>query len=127
MTQAQEKRFGTILEQRRAELRREILTWRARLETDPSGDPIDQMCSIANRESVRDHIDRLAGLLRQVDNALRELREGNYGVCLRCEGQIPRKRLNAVPWAVCCVSCQEAMEEAGAFTPPEETHLAVMG
>jgi DnaK suppressor protein len=31
----------------------------------------------------------------------------HYGVCLECEEPISPKRLDAVPWARYCVSCQE--------------------
>ena len=46
--------------------------------------------------------------LRLVDEALDRLEAGDYGVCLRCEEQIPAKRLRALPWARYCVPCQEA-------------------
>ena len=31
----------------------------------------------------------------------------HYGVCPECEEPISAKRLDAVPWARYCVSCQE--------------------
>jgi DnaK suppressor protein len=32
-----------------------------------------------------------------------------YGVCLECEEPISQKRLDAVPWAKYCVTCQESI------------------
>lgn len=44
--------------------------------------------------------------LRQVEEALDRLDSGDYGVCLSCEEPIAAKRLNAIPWARYCVTCQ---------------------
>src|ERR1700683_5030385 len=46
-------------------------------------------------------------LLREVQDALRRIEQGTYGVCYECEEPISVKRLEAVPWAKFCVSCQE--------------------
>lgn len=46
-------------------------------------------------------------LLREIADALERLREGTYGTCPDCGMPISRKRLEAIPWARYCVSCQE--------------------
>jgi DnaK suppressor protein len=46
-------------------------------------------------------------LLREVDDALRRFQRGTYGICHECEEPISAKRLDAVPWAKYCVTCQE--------------------
>jgi DnaK suppressor protein len=48
-------------------------------------------------------------LLREVTDALRRIEQGAYGICLECEEPISTKRLDAVPWARYCVTCQEAV------------------
>jgi DnaK suppressor protein len=48
------------------------------------------------------------GQLRMIEEALDRMNSGDYGICLACEEPIPPKRLNAVPWARYCVSCQES-------------------
>ena len=48
-----------------------------------------------------------ASLLRQVEFALERITEGVYGICAECEKPISPKRLDAVPWAKFCISCQE--------------------
>jgi DnaK suppressor protein len=64
---------------------------------------------------------RLNGLeylqLRQVQEALDRLQAGDFGLCLRCEQQIPAKRLLALPWAKYCVRCQDqiSVEEPEEF------------
>ena len=37
------------------------------------------------------------------------MEQDHYGVCLECEEPISTKRLNAVPWARYCVTCQESI------------------
>src|ERR1044071_8048839 len=46
-------------------------------------------------------------VLRDIDAALLRLRDGSYGTCMDCGIAITRKRLDAVPWARFCVTCQE--------------------
>jgi RNA polymerase-binding protein DksA len=48
-----------------------------------------------------------AQLLRAIDDALRRLREGRYGICLKCGRQIPRARLKALPYAELCITCSQ--------------------
>jgi RNA polymerase-binding transcription factor len=49
--------------------------------------------------------DALAAKLADVDRALAKLDEGTYGLCDRCGAVIPQERLQALPWAVWCLSC----------------------
>jgi DnaK suppressor protein len=46
-------------------------------------------------------------LLREVEAAVRRIEQGTYGVCHECEEPISPKRLDALPWAKYCVTCQE--------------------
>jgi len=47
-----------------------------------------------------------------VQEALRRIERGGYGLCLQCNNEIPRKRLEVAPWVRHCVRCQE-LEERG--------------
>ena len=51
--------------------------------------------------------------LTRIDEALRRLEEGRYGVCEDCGTEIPLQRLQAAPYAACCVPCQESREGHG--------------
>ncbi len=46
-------------------------------------------------------------LLREISGALKRIELGSYGVCPECEEDISTKRLDAVPWARYCVTCQD--------------------
>jgi DnaK suppressor protein len=46
-------------------------------------------------------------LLREISDALHRIEHDTYGICPECEEPISTKRLDAVPWARFCVTCQE--------------------
>src|SRR5271157_3822135 len=46
-------------------------------------------------------------LLREVSDALLRIDHDHYGICMECDEPISVKRLEAVPWARYCVTCQE--------------------
>jgi DnaK suppressor protein len=46
-------------------------------------------------------------LLREISDALHRIDTDTYGICMECEEPISTKRLDAVPWARYCVTCQE--------------------
>jgi RNA polymerase-binding transcription factor len=47
--------------------------------------------------------------LRLIEEALDRIEAGDYGICLSCEEPIPAKRLEALPWAKFCVTCQQSL------------------
>ena len=46
-------------------------------------------------------------LLREISGALHRIETEQYGICMQCEEPISPKRLDALPWARYCVTCQE--------------------
>jgi DnaK suppressor protein len=46
-------------------------------------------------------------LLREISGALVRIDNGTYAICAECEEPISAKRLDALPWARYCVTCQE--------------------
>lgn len=49
--------------------------------------------------------------LNMIDEALRKIKDGTYGVCESCNKPIPQKRLMAMPYAKLCIKCQEDEEK----------------
>jgi len=49
-------------------------------------------------------------LVNQVDEAIGRIDDRRFGVCASCEDEMNLKRLEAVPWARLCISCQEKQE-----------------
>ncbi|HVO87539.1 MAG TPA: TraR/DksA family transcriptional regulator [Casimicrobiaceae bacterium] len=64
-------------------------------------------------------IDRHIEELRDIEAALRRIREGTYGVCIACGGEIEYARLRAYSTAKRCARCQAQHERthAHAGTP----------
>lgn len=48
--------------------------------------------------------------VNEIEEALRRLREGNYGVCETCGNAISKNRLKARPFATMCIGCKEKQE-----------------
>jgi DnaK suppressor protein len=57
--------------------------------------------------------------LHDIDESIRKIEEGSYGICEECGEEIGEKRLKVLPTATLCVVCQgnkerlEAIENAG--------------
>ena len=49
-------------------------------------------------------------LLAQVDAALHRIETGAYGTCERCGQLINPERLEALPYAIYCITCQAEVE-----------------
>lgn len=49
--------------------------------------------------------------LTLINEAIERLNNDEYGVCQNCEKDINPKRLDAIPWARYCLSCQELVEQ----------------
>ena len=48
--------------------------------------------------------------LQLVDSALARIENGHYGVCMSCGKKIPQERLQAIPYAILCISCKSSEE-----------------
>ena len=49
-------------------------------------------------------------LLREIDDALRRINDGTYGICENRGEQISPERLEAVPWTRLCIDCKRLEE-----------------
>ena len=50
-------------------------------------------------------------ILYELDDALKRIEDGTYGICEDCKTAIAKKRLVAVPYARLCVKCQSKKEK----------------
>ena len=76
--------------------------------------------AVADLETALDvaEVSRDAGELREVDAALLHLKDGTYGECVDCGGDIPFGRLHANPSASRFIACQERVEASQRRGPP---------
>ncbi|MBP7205275.1 MAG: TraR/DksA C4-type zinc finger protein [Candidatus Cloacimonetes bacterium] len=49
--------------------------------------------------------------IRLLNDALRKIYEGQYGVCEMCGENIKESRLEIIPYAKYCINCMEKMED----------------
>lgn len=86
-------------------------------QRDASGDLSGYTLHMA--DMATDHYDREFSLgiasaeqniIYEIDEALKRIQDGSYGVCFTCDKKISKKRLKAVPYAKHCVSCQQKEE-----------------
>lgn len=57
------------------------------------------------------NLDSQRAVIQQIDLALDKMREGSYGICEDCGGEIGERRLKVLPFARFCRECQETFEE----------------
>ena len=48
--------------------------------------------------------------LKLIESALTRINQGKYGHCIKCEKRIPTDRLEAIPYALMCVTCKAEEE-----------------
>ena len=106
MTKLEIKKYKEILEVKRRELEGNVRN-REGIVIEKTPDALDEVQHAGERELAIRNLDRETNLLRNVRGALARIDDGSFGVCLHCEEDINVKRLNAVPWAPYCITCQE--------------------
>jgi len=50
-------------------------------------------------------------LMYEIEEALKKITDGTYGVCEECKDLISKVRLKAIPYARLCLKCQEKKEK----------------
>ena len=82
-------------------------------EMEGEGSAMD-MADQASKSYTKEFMFSLSNLERQmiilVEEALDRIQDGSYGECTHCGEIVGRRRLEAVPWALLCVHCQELKE-----------------
>jgi DnaK suppressor protein len=79
-------------------------------DADTRADEVDVTNDLATAETYYAVSENLEKKLHEIENAIRRLSSGDYGLCRECEEQIPVKRLIAMPSAEFCIQCQAESE-----------------
>lgn len=102
--------------------RKELLALRDRLTSQVAHmreDSLKRDDEVNPEEDGTDAFDRLFALERAgcdqdiiftIDESIRAIDEGKYGVCDGCSSLIEKPRLQALPFAKNCIKCQSEME-----------------
>jgi DnaK suppressor protein len=84
---------------------RQMLKTEVDLEIDEA-DP-----GVHEREVATAVMEDLSRKLQEIENALRNLEKGHYGICEACGEPIDPERLEAIPEAAFCISCKMMVEK----------------
>ena len=106
--------FKKKLEERQQELRRIVSRTEQdgrAADSDSAQDIADKAANSYNKEFLFHQSNNERKLLQMVETALERVRQGSFGLCISCGGEINSKRLEAVPWTRHCIACQEKMEK----------------
>jgi len=87
------------------------MTYGKEADGDGAQDIADKASNSYTKEFLFSLSNSERDVLRLVDEALARVEGDRYGVCVVCEDELDRKRLEAVPWAKRCVTCQEKQEQ----------------
>ena len=116
---AKEQDFVKKMEKSLEDLKKEIFSSLESTNEDfkqivESVDPKD-LVDVASDDIDRKMIEAIGAqelrLLRMIDAALTRIKQGKYGICIKCGKKIPRERLEAIPYAIMCIDCKTAEEK----------------
>jgi DnaK suppressor protein len=100
-----------VLQNKRSELARAIRSQSAQLSVcESENDVLDRMQSMSARDEAVTFLDTFTSTLAKVDAALMAIELGVYGICVECDEPISSRRLQAIPWALHCIRCQETLD-----------------
>ena len=100
----------SVLAKRARELT-QSLAKRNQIIVERSADEFDDALLATERESSAQFLSQDLRLLREIEATRDRLRSSTYGVCLHCEEAIAPRRLQAIPWAAYCISCQGRVDD----------------
>lgn len=106
------KFFRELLEERRVELLREAERAVDGMIDDKENfpDPTDRASLESNRNFMLRIKDRERKLVSKIDEALKRIEDGSYGLCEECSEEIGVERLKARPVTTLCIDCKNAQE-----------------
>jgi DnaK suppressor protein len=120
------KKVKSLLEEKRAELQKSLgqlteayppfQTGEANRELQDWGEVAVDVNEMEDESSIRANQE---ALLTEVEEALKRIDKGSYGLCVECKQPIPEKRLEILPWAARDIHCQEQFEARKPQVPEE--------
>ena len=114
-----EREFITKMEKFLSDQKREIISNLVASSEDfreivEAMDPKD-LADVASDDIDRKMIEAMGSQelkrLGMIDSALTRIKQGKYGLCMKCGKKIPHERLEAIPYALMCIECKTAEEK----------------
>lgn len=92
------------------------------LHGETTGDVVDAALDTAQDEISSQLAEVESRELAHIENALRRMNAGEYGVCEVCSKKIPMARLDALPYATMCIECQREIERNGGMASSRDAY-----
>jgi DnaK suppressor protein len=120
ITRSGRKNKFTVLEKQLASQRNELRLRINRHRMDAVIDrELDDEAAAAVENATKDMLavtlERERRTLNEVESALIRMKKGEYGICDHCGTEIPKARLEALPWARLCIHCAESATNSKSF------------
>lgn len=80
-------------------------------DDDPTVDLADKAANSYTKEFLFGQTNHDRTILQLIDAALNRIKGNSFGLCTNCQQEVQQKRLEAVPWAPHCITCQEKQEQ----------------
>jgi len=117
-TSAELKKFKAMLLAKQAEILGNVTSMETEALQRERSDLSNMPIHMADLGTDSYEIDNIIGLmdserkiLLEIDDALRRIDNGTYGICEGRGEPIPKERLKAIPWARYCVACATLLEK----------------
>lgn len=127
MNKTQLKKFKKLFETQRASLlfNDRVIRDDFSVQEEDKYDEVDQ-ASADVEQSMRMRLrNREALYIKKVDEALKRIIEGTFGLCDECNEDIELRRLEARPTANLCISCKEDQERKEGNTASGRSHKSL--
>jgi DnaK suppressor protein len=106
--------FRRLLAAKKESITRKLtdtITESKEMESNVAQDLVDKAETSYTKEFLLSLSDGEREQLLLIDEALKRLEHGEFGVCQVCHKDISAKRILALPWTPLCIDCQEKAEE----------------
>jgi len=115
LTDSEIEKFRSRLLVKRNDILNTVSGIKSEISTAKSNDagPMDVADMAALNHTIEEDYKLLESercVLDEIDKSLERIQEGTYGLCQECMEQIPKRRLQAIPWARYCVLCASEMQ-----------------
>jgi RNA polymerase-binding transcription factor len=114
LSKKEREEFRRLLAAKKESITRKLtdtITESKEMESNVAQDLVDKAETSYTKEFLLSLSDGEREQLLLIDEALKRLAHGEFGVCQVCHKEIGPKRILALPWTPLCIDCQEKAEE----------------
>jgi DnaK suppressor protein len=113
MSKKDREEFRKLLAAKKESITRKLtatITESKEMESNVAQDLVDKAETSYTKEFLLSLSNGEREQLLLIDEALKRLEHGGFGVCQVCSKEIGAKRIRALPWTPLCIDCQEKAE-----------------